>query len=69
MVKSYFIFVYNVTKRYVDNLHFMDLYILYMTICVALKENSNEVKLKIQNMVYHNRFFIFFDKINFYEYI
>ena len=39
----------------------------YKTIRFALKENAKEIELKIQDMVWHNRFFISFDNINFYE--
>ena len=31
------------------------------------KKNTKEVELKIQDLVWHNRFFISFDNINFYE--
>ena len=67
MVKGYFTFVYNVAKRCIDVLHFMGLCVSYKTIRVALKDNAKEVELKIQDMVWHNRFFISFDNMNFYE--
>lgn len=67
MVKGHFTFAYNVAKSCVDVLYSMGLCVLYETIRVALKENAKEVELKIQDMVWHNRFFISFDNMNFYE--
>ena len=69
MIKSCFPFAYNVAKKCVDVLHSMVFFVLYKTICVALKKNAKGLELKIQDMVWHNRFFISFDNINFYEYI
>lgn len=51
MIKGYFIFVYNVAKRYIDVLYSMGLCVLYKTIQVALKENIKEVEWKIQDKV------------------
>lgn len=47
MIKSHFTFAYNVAKRYVDILHSMGLCISYETICIALKNNTKEIELKI----------------------
>lgn len=52
MLKGYFTFAYNVAKRCVDVLHSMGLCVSYETICIALKENAEEVELKIQDMVW-----------------
>ena len=65
--KWLFSFIYNVAKRCVDVLYSMSLCVLYKTFQVTLKENAKEIKLKIQDMAWHNRFFIFFDNMNFYE--
>lgn len=46
-VKRYFIFVYNIIKRYIDVLHFMGLCVSYKTFLVDIKENTKEVELKI----------------------
>lgn len=69
MIKSHFTFAYNVVKRCVNILHFISLCVLYKIIYTVLKENAKEVKLKIKNMIWHNRFFIFFNHMNFYEHI
>lgn len=69
MVKGYFTFIYNVAKKCVDILHFMGLCVLYKIICIALKKNAKEVELKIRDMIWHNRFFIFFNNMNFYKHI
>ena len=69
MVKGHFIFLYNVAKKCVDVLHSMGFCVLYKIIWVALKENAKEVKLKIQDIVWHNRFIISFANMNFYEHI
>ena len=44
-------------------------FVLHKTICVALKKNAKELELKIRDMVWHNRFFISFDNMNFYKHI
>lgn len=67
IVKANFTFAYNVAKKCQDILHSIGLCILYMTICVALKENAKEVELKIKDLVWYNRFFIFFNNMNFYK--
>lgn len=46
IVKDHFTFIYNITKKYINILHFIDFYILYKMICIPLK-NAKEVKLKI----------------------
>ena len=68
MVKSYFTFVYNIAKKCIDVLYSMGFYMSYKIIRIVLKENAKEVELKIQNMIWHKRYFISFDNINFYEY-
>ena len=45
----------------------MSLCVSYETIYIVLKENNQEVELKIQDMVLHNRFFISFNNMNFYK--
>ena len=67
ILKGHFTFAYNVAKRCIDVLHFMGLCVSYKTVWVALNENVKEVELKIQDMVWHNRFFISFNNMNFYE--
>lgn len=68
IVKGHFTFIYKVAKRCIDVLHFTGLCVSYETICIALKENTKEVELKIRDMVWHNRFFISFNNMNFYKY-
>lgn len=46
----------------------MSLYVSYKTIYIALK-NIQEVELKIQDIVWHNLFFISFNNMNFYKHI
>lgn len=68
MVKDYFTFAYNVTKRCINVLHSMGFYVSYETIQVAFKENTKEIKIKIQNIVWYNRLLLSFNNMNFYEY-
>lgn len=49
MVKNYFLFAYNITKKCINVLHFMNLYILYKIICIALKKCQ---KNKIEDIKY-----------------
>ena len=67
MVKGHFTFIYNVAKRCIDVFYFMGFCISYEIIWLTLKENTKEVEVKIQDMMWQNRFFISFNNINFYE--
>ncbi len=67
MVTGYFFFAHNVSKRGTEIYHKMGLVVSYKIVRRALNANGQAVLRLLRKKVNIERFFLFYDNMNFYE--